>query len=763
MKTSIPPAGRPVAFPLLVLTFALIAAATFASSAYASSIPTVSAQGLFQTLPGKSISPRGLVTMEFALSPGPENRLLGDILVTEADPSSPSTGRVGRGPWRLHDLPGPTFFISDLGRIVTLETFDPPELPGVVRVFDLTGRLLHEEQLRVPTDPGLSPDGTRFVCRTVEGVVSLDLATFGARRYPLYSLFAAGPAGMMAGMEPEGPLEIRGPNPGSEVVSVNLPPGLHPVRLAFAADGASLFLLAPDRLLRLDPQTGADEVVYRPDPAEELRDLRLSEDSVLLGLRRLTADRCEGASVVLAQDGSMRERRQGPTMDLPRADFSLVGAPEQARAREIRTPSIPWPLQPNSEHPIGNTYNEYQYYGGSPYPHPGIDVFGDPGQHVYAVHSGVVKAILTTGGDLYWRIGIADTLGNGTLPGYLYAHLVQSSIPVTVGQHVTAGQYLGDLVDWPIAGFTHTHFARIQDTGAQWSGGWICIGNPHLYLQNQTDLLRPVFEPARGTDLLAFCGNETSTYQNPTSLHGSVDIIAHVGDRIISTYVCTVQELRYTIYPLGNPGVPIVRDKLAVYFDMTNDYYAGGSNYSLLVNILYKQDSICRTQGDYDYREYYHILTNSDEDQSWGPEDLQQCWNTSTLPDGSYVIRVTARDVAGNTTIDSMTVQTVNGNPSAVAGETAGPALFLESRPNPARGSAAIVFSLAAPDRVSLDLYDLSGRRVRSLLDAPLLPGAHTARWDGLGDSGLPLPGGVYFYRLSGRQGTQTGRLVWRR
>ena len=347
--------------------------------------------------------------------------------------------------------------------------------------------------------------------------------------------------------------------------------------------------------------------------------------------------------------------------------------------------------------------------------------------------------MLTTGGDLYWRVAIADTTGNGTLPGYLYAHLEHGSIAVTVGQTVALGQYIGNLILWPITDFTHTHFARIEDSGTQWYGDWMSIANPHIHLQNQSDALAPVFEPALGSALLAFCANETSSYQSPSALHGAIDIIAHIGDRIVSTYVCTVQELRYTIYPAGHPGTPVVDDQLAVYFDMENDYYAGGSGYALLNDILYKQDSTCRTQGDYDHREFYHILTNSDGDQDWGTEDLAACWDTSDLPDGQYVIRVVASDCAGNVVADSMTVVTANGNPSAVGGDVAG-ALRLESWPNPLVGSAVIRFSLEAAGRTTLGVYDLNGRRVRTLLDAPLAAGWQEALWDGRDAAGRPVP-----------------------
>ena len=212
--------------------------------------------------------------------------------------------------------------------------------------------------------------------------------------------------------------------------------------------------------------------------------------------------------------------------------------------------------------------------------------------------------------------------------GYLYAHLHLPTIAVSPGDLVVKGQYLGDLVFWPVADFTHTHFARIVDAGVQWQGDWLNTDNCHLQHPRRTEASVPVFEPAIGNDLFAFCRNDTSNYLNPNALRGQVDIIAHVGDTIDSTWVCTVQTLRYSIHPAGNPGAPVIDDRLAVEFDMPMDTYIGGPVDDFLVDLLYKQDSTCQTRGDYNAREFFHILTNSDGDETYEASDVAESWDT---------------------------------------------------------------------------------------------------------------------------------------
>jgi hypothetical protein len=50
---------------------------------------------------------------------------------------------------------------------------------------------------------------------------------------------------------------------------------------------------------------------------------------------------------------------------------------------------------------------------------------------------------------------------------------------------------------------------------------------------------------------------------------------------------------------------------------------------------------------------------------------------------------------------------------------------------------------------VSLVVYDVRGRRVRTLVDAPQAAGRYRVDWDGRNDQGAPVGSGIYFYRIS--------------
>ena len=68
--------------------------------------------------------------------------------------------------------------------------------------------------------------------------------------------------------------------------------------------------------------------------------------------------------------------------------------------------------------------------------------------------------------------------------------------------------------------------------------------------------------------------------------------------------------------------------------------------------------------------------------------------------------------------------------------------------PNPFRGSTVIRFDLPAAAPVSLVVYDLLGRRIRTLAYGSFGPGFHRVEWDHRDDEGNVAQPGVYLYRL---------------
>jgi len=81
--------------------------------------------------------------------------------------------------------------------------------------------------------------------------------------------------------------------------------------------------------------------------------------------------------------------------------------------------------------------------------------------------------------------------------------------------------------------------------------------------------------------------------------------------------------------------------------------------------------------------------------------------------------------------------------------------------PNPAGERTFIPFTLASPARARVDVFDLHGRRVRTLVDERLPAGGHDAVWDGLAGDGARATAGVYFVRLSAGAHVSRQRIVF--
>lgn len=83
--------------------------------------------------------------------------------------------------------------------------------------------------------------------------------------------------------------------------------------------------------------------------------------------------------------------------------------------------------------------------------------------------------------------------------------------------------------------------------------------------------------------------------------------------------------------------------------------------------------------------------------------------------------------------------------------------------PNPLVSSATIRFTLAAASVARIRVFDLAGRQVRTLLDAPLSAGTSSITWDGRTDLGADAPAGIYFVRSELGDRIDSRKIVVRR
>jgi len=81
--------------------------------------------------------------------------------------------------------------------------------------------------------------------------------------------------------------------------------------------------------------------------------------------------------------------------------------------------------------------------------------------------------------------------------------------------------------------------------------------------------------------------------------------------------------------------------------------------------------------------------------------------------------------------------------------------------PNPFNPTTTTRYDVpAGGGRVSLVIYDVNGRVVRTLVDRADEPGAKSVVWDGMDEKGVAVSSGVYFYRLVGPGFSETRKMA---
>ena len=116
------------------------------------------------------------------------------------------------------------------------------------------------------------------------------------------------------------------------------------------------------------------------------------------------------------------------------------------------------------------------------------------------------------------------------------------------------------------------------------------------------------------------------------------------------------------------------------------------------------------------------------------------------------------------TTVDHAGNESVPASPETVTRATdpviPGRFVLHQNVPNPFNPVTTIRFEIARNGRVTLRVYDSTGRIVQTLVSSVLSPALHDARWDGRDVHGNLVASGVYFYRIDMDDFTQTKKMV---
>jgi len=80
--------------------------------------------------------------------------------------------------------------------------------------------------------------------------------------------------------------------------------------------------------------------------------------------------------------------------------------------------------------------------------------------------------------------------------------------------------------------------------------------------------------------------------------------------------------------------------------------------------------------------------------------------------------------------------------------------------PNPFNPSTTIRFEVQGSRFVSIEVFNIRGQHVKTLVDGYFEDGIHSVVWDGIDHQGISVPSGIYFYRLETNTGSEVRRMV---
>jgi hypothetical protein len=152
---------------------------------------------------------------------------------------------------------------------------------------------------------------------------------------------------------------------------------------------------------------------------------------------------------------------------------------------------------------------------------------------------------------------------------------------------------------------------------------------------------------------------------------------------------------------------------------------------------------------------YYYTIYALDGEPNYSEGAGPVIADLTQIPGGDSVLAgawsPTGRDAVYNPYAGGASAPTVEAGWGASRTKTS---RVITCKPNPVTGTATFTITLPKPSRVTLNVYDLAGRKVDTVLDGPVPAGGEAVTWT------PAVPNGIYLYRLETPARTYAGRVA---
>ncbi len=132
-------------------------------------------------------------------------------------------------------------------------------------------------------------------------------------------------------------------------------------------------------------------------------------------------------------------------------------------------------------------------------------------------------------------------------------------------------------------------------------------------------------------------------------------------------------------------------------------------------------------------------------------------------PGTDTLYAATTKDIYRVTPTDTVSLKHLSESPNDI--DAPPPTLaksfrLFQNYPNPFNPATSIPYYLPVGSEVKLEIFNVLGQKIKTLVDQRQQAGNYTVRWNGTADNGESVPGGVYFYRLKVKNFTQVKKMV---
>jgi len=555
--------------------------------------------------------------------------------------------------YTLDQVPGSDVLVSNSGNVVVFDMKYHFKQEVIIHLFNGSGDKVLTKNFKYASLFDFSPGGNKFIVGTDKKLNIIDLETGRDDKVASCSQFAFTQNEEYLVTAFEGSLNLYY---NYELVHEYKTGLFYPRAVIIDGESKSIGVIGKHQLKVYSMEIDELKFSRQIESPLSFRDLIMDKGNVVAGIHLKNDGISEGIIHVYNVTGNLIHEQVLSTKTYKTFEKQT----EPLKSTSTIDP-IPWPFDPfNEVHKVWNHYEQHMGDGSGDwsYLHQGLDLEVPIDEPTYAVEEGWVKLVLTIGGDAYWRVAISPEQVSGYSNGWLYAHIVESSIMVDVGDYVQLHDYLGDIIYWT-SSWGHIHFVNIRDQGTIWyynDDEWGINFNPLLALVPNTDNYAPVIENFSGSSKFGYCTNQTTSFQDPDNLHDEVDIIAKISDYhgdseweqpAYKTYYWIIKLPEYeTVVP------KTIGQILNHSYEMYNSTY-----YTQYAPLMYYKDFQHPSPPWMNFdRDYWQILTNNNGDSIVEPWETGLALNTAEFADGTYRIVVEAWDEFGNMAIDSQDV-----------------------------------------------------------------------------------------------------------